>query len=125
MPRNPLVLAATLALLVGAAPPARPIDLSFMDQAPVRFLSDADTDLLNQTSELVLNEAKDGESRTWQGKESGSSGTITAVKSFEEKGHACRRIRVLTLARKATGGQSEALMDFCKIDGDWKILRMP
>jgi surface antigen len=91
----------------------------------VRFLSDADTDLMNQTIDLVLNEAKDGESRTWQGKESGSSGTITAVRSFEDKGHTCRRIRLLTLARKATGGQGETQVDFCKIDGDWKILRMP
>jgi surface antigen len=125
MPRNPLVLAATLALLGGAAPPASAVDLSFMDQAPVRFLNTADTDLMSQTVDVVLNDAKDGESRTWEGTERGTSGTITAVRSFEEKGLSCRRISMLTLARRATRGRSESLMDFCKIDGDWKILRMP
>lgn len=125
MLRSPFALAATLTLLVCAAPRAGAVDLSFLDQAPLRFLSSADTDLLDQTVELVLNEAKDGESRTWQGKESGSSGTVTAVRSFEEKGQSCRRISILILTRQATKGKGQSLVDFCDIEGDWKILRMP
>jgi surface antigen len=116
---------AVFALLVGAAPFAGAVDLSFLDQAPVRFLSDADTELMDATVGEVLEEAKDGESRTWQGAESGSSGTVTAVRTFQEGEHECRRIRLLTNARRATGGQAESMVDLCRIEGEWKLLRMP
>ena len=118
-------LAAILTISMGSATLTRAVDLSFLDQAPLRFLTDADMHLLDTTIGQVLEKAKDGESRHWQGKESGNSGTVTAMKSFELEGEPCRRIKIVTFSPSAVRGGGEALVDLCKIEGKWKILRMP
>jgi surface antigen len=118
----PLLL---LALLTTAPGLVNGFDLSFLDQAPLRFLTEADTRLLEATIGDVLAHAADGEGRSWTGAESGNSGTVTAVKSFVKNGLRCRRIEVVTSARKATMGGGRSQADLCDIDGEWKILRLP
>jgi surface antigen len=114
-----------IALLAGAPASSRAFDLSFLGQAPLRFLTDADTQLLSETINEVLTNAADGESRTWKGEQSGTSGTVTAVRTFAEDERRCRRIEIVTLSPRATKGRGSSLVDMCEIEGRWRILRVP
>lgn len=117
--------ASLLVLLTSAVGSLYAIDLGFLDQAPLRFLTDSDTRLLDETITDVLVNANDGESRSWKGENSANSGTVTAVRSFQKDARPCRRLEVVTLAPKAAYGRGTSLVDICEIDGEWKILRLP
>ena len=122
-------LAASLAALSGLVliipAPLPAVDISFLDQAPLRYLTDADTRLLDAAIVEVLEGAKDGEGHDWEGAESGNSGSVTAVRSFQKDGHSCRRIEIVTRARQASLGGGKSSADLCRIGGEWKILRIP
>ena len=120
------IAAVTLFPLLAVAPARLPaFELGFLDQAPMRFLTDTDTRLLDATVTDVLDNAKDGESRSWAGEDSTNSGTVTALEGFAKDGHQCRRIEIVTLAEQASKGRGSSRLDLCKIDGEWKILRVP
>jgi surface antigen len=125
MPRKHHFATALLTLLCAGPGALQAVNFGFLEQAPVRFLSDADTALLGDTIIRVLNESADGESKTWQGEQSGDSGTVTAVSSFENDGRECRRVQIDTRAAKATRGGATSLMDLCKVGEEWRILRVP
>lgn len=110
-----------LAMAVPALVPA--LDLTFLDQAPIRFMSDGDIDRMEATVLEALDDAADGESRDWQGEESGHSGTVTAVRSFTEKDLACRRVEIVNRVPEAALGSATSMLDLCKIGDDWRILR--
>jgi len=112
------VVAATASVAVQA------LDLSFMDQAPIRFFNDADMKLMSDAADKALAEAKDGEEVQWSNDQTGSSGTITPVRSFTRQAKDCRRLKVVNLARQATRGSATSNLDFCNVDGTWKILTM-
>jgi len=98
------------------------LDISFLDQAPLRFFSDADLKLLSESVDKALDNAKDGEAVAWTNEQTGSSGTVTATRSFTREGHNCRRLEIANKAAKATRGSATSNLDFCKVDGTWKIL---
>lgn len=111
-----LGLATTPALVLA-------LDLTFLDQAPIRFMNDADIDLMEATVTEVLDQAADGETRNWSNDDTGHSGSVKAVKSFTEDDLDCRRVEITNLAAKATRGSASSMMDLCKIESDWRILR--
>jgi len=101
------------------------LDFSFLDQAPIRFLTDRDMQLLDAAVADVLDHAEDGERRSWSGEDSNNSGTVTALSTFDKDGRQCRRIEIVTLASQATKGRGSSKLDLCRIDETWKILRAP
>ena len=110
--------------LAGAVPAiALAFDLTFLDQAPIRFMSDAEIDMMEATVVETLDKAADGETLTWRNDDTGNSGSVTAVKSFSEGDLSCRRIEIVNQVAKATRGSASSMMDMCQIDGSWKILR--
>jgi surface antigen len=126
MPIKSTVTAAVFALSAAAAPAlVLGLDLTFMDQAPIRFFNDADLKLMGDAADQALDEAKDGEGVSWRNEQTGNSGTLTPVRSFTRGGKDCRRLDVVSLARQATRGSASTRVDFCKIDGAWKILGLP
>jgi surface antigen len=98
------------------------LDLAFLDQAPLRFFNDADLKLLSDSADKALDSAKDGETVAWDNEQTGSSGTVTPTRSFTQEGHDCRRLKVVNRAAKATRGSATSSLDFCRVDGAWKIL---
>ncbi len=66
---KPFASAFLLVLLTTAVGPLNAINLTFLDQAPLRFLTDAGMSLLDKTIIEVLMDAKDGESRSWKGED--------------------------------------------------------
>lgn len=97
------------------------INLGFLDQAPVRHFTSSDTELMTRTVDDVLDNAADGEMRDWRNEETGSSGEVTAIRSFDQQDMSCRRIRISNEARGTTGS---ADYDVCKVDGTWRVLRV-
>ena len=117
------VTAALFALSAIAAPTlVHGLDLTFLDQAPIRFFDDADLKLLSESADTALDNAKDGEAVAWSNEQSGNSGTLTPIRSFTRDGRDCRRLDVVSLARRATRGSATSRVDLCKVDGTWKIL---
>lgn len=115
--------AALFALSTIAAPAlVHGLDLTFLDQAPIRFFNDADLKLLSESADKALDDAKDGEAVAWSNEQTGNSGTLTPTRSFTRDGRDCRRLEVVSMARKATRGSATSRVDFCKVEGAWKIL---
>lgn len=120
---NNIVTAALLTFAATGAPFAvQALDLTFLDQAPIRFFNAEDMKLMSGAADKALDKAKDGEDIRWSNDQTGNSGTITPVRSFTRQGNDCRRLRVVNLASKATRGSSTSNVDFCMVDGTWKIL---
>lgn len=122
-PGNAIALAFVLSCL--AAAPAGAFDARFLNQAPIRFMNDADIAAMQRTVQEVLEEAKDGETRTWENPDSGNSGSVTAVESFARDDLPCRRIELVNHAERATAGEARSVMDLCRVEGTWKLLSMP
>ena len=115
--------AALFTLATIAAPTlVHGLDLTFLGQAPIRFFNDEDLKLLSDSADKALESAKDGEAVAWRNEETGNSGTLTPTRSFTRDGRDCRRLEVVSLSREATRGSATSGVDFCKIDGTWKIL---
>ncbi|MCG6862526.1 MAG: hypothetical protein LJE70_14795 [Chromatiaceae bacterium] len=118
-----LVKAAVLVFSAAAAPlPVKGLDLSFLGQAPLRFFNDVDLKLMSDASDQALDKAKDGEAVDWSNDTTGNSGTITPIRDFTRQGNECRRLEVVNRAAKATRGGASTQVDFCNVDGSWKIL---
>jgi surface antigen len=117
------VTAAFFAVSAASAPAlVQGLNLTFLDQAPMRFFNEEDLKLLSDASDQALDEATDGESVDWSNESTGNSGSLTPVNSFTRQGKDCRRLEVISQATKATRGSARTLVDFCKVGGAWKIL---
>lgn len=112
-----LIAAAMLSLNAQAVNP-----LWFLDHSPVRNLSKQDLAIMTETVDAVLADARNGETRSWKNPETGASGDVQALKSFEHDGLSCRRI---ALINQAKGQEARSVYDLCEVDGAWKILAMP
>ena len=118
-----IVTAALFTFAAAGAPGAvQALDLTFLDQAPIRFFNAEDLKLMSGAADKALDEAKEGEDVQWSNDQTGNSGTVTPVRSFTRQGKDCRQLKVVSLARQATRGSATSNVDFCNIDGTWKIL---
>lgn len=109
--------------LAAAAPAlALALDLTFLDQAPIRYMNDEDIGMMQTTVLAVLNQAKDGEERDWRNDKTGNSGSVKAIRSFSEKGLSCRGIQIDNRVARATPGGASSTHELCKVGDEWKIL---
>jgi hypothetical protein len=119
--------ALSAAILIAAATtfPAYAFDYSFLNQAPIRFFSDADIQQQDAALQAVLNDPKADASRSWQDAKTGNGGEITSLYSYAKDGLECRRVRIVTHAKQARGGTAKSLVDMCKVGDTWKFLSAP
>jgi surface antigen len=108
-------LAAALAAAVGMA---HAQNLGFMRHSVMSYVTPADATLM-QKNYLEALELPDGHMSTWSNPRTGASGTATPLKSFREKGMACRQLEMSTTAGGQTGNGQFV---FCKTGAGWKIL---
>jgi surface antigen len=80
---------------------------------------------MEQTIEAALAEAADGETRPWENPATGSSGEVTPLETYRRDDLTCRRARVVNQAPRATDTAKGSVLDFCRIDGVWKIADVP
>jgi surface antigen len=117
-------LLATFVALSTATVPAlvQALDLTFLDQAPIRFFDNTDLKMMSDAADQALDKAEVGEAVNWSNEQTGNSGNLTPTRSFSRDGKDCRRLEIVSLARKATRGSATSRVDFCNIDGTWRIL---
>ncbi len=118
-----MVVAALAATLMSG--PAHSVNWRFLDYSPVRFFNDTDWALFKLTGRELLEEAPDGETRTWENPDSGNQGVMKAVTTYKSKvGLKCRQLRI----RNTTNGglTSEATVHVCKHPtGKWEFSEAP
>ncbi len=112
--------AATLSLILLTTPALAGINAQFLLLDPIRFFTDADWEIENETAVAAAENNADGETSTWENKDTGQSGTITPLRSYtNKKSETCRAIRFTNRKDELT---SENTILACKqADGDWYI----
>ncbi|MCP4993077.1 MAG: hypothetical protein GY934_04715 [Gammaproteobacteria bacterium] len=91
----------------------------WLENSSVYEFTDRDWDLLRDAGLKALNQGKDGVAAQWTNSDSGHSGSITPLDTFEREGMRCRITRFVSVSDIMTG-RSEFLL--CKIpSGEWKV----
>ena len=99
--------------------PAAP--MGYLKDSPVGKFNDEDMSLFQGASKKALNEAADGETIEWKNATTGSSGSISPLKSFDQGGFKCRNVRVKNQHKSLRGSQT---LKMCQqSDGEWKIAK--
>jgi len=118
-------LSAAILIAATTAFPAYAFDYSFLNQAPIRFFTDADIQRQDTALQAVLNDPKADASRSWQDEKTGNGGEVTSLSSYAKDGMECRRVRIVSHARQARRGTAASLVDMCKVGDTWKFLSAP
>ncbi|MCP3667260.1 MAG: hypothetical protein GY696_32995 [Gammaproteobacteria bacterium] len=91
----------------------------WLENSSVYQFTDKDWDLLRGVVLGALNHGEDGKRAEWNNPDSGHSGSITPLDTFEREGMRCRKTKFVTASDIMTG-RSEFLL--CKIpSGEWKV----
>jgi len=100
---------------------AHSVNLRFLAFSPVRFFNDQDWKLLEQTSDDLLANARDGESREWKNPKTGHHGSMKALRTYKNsEGETCREVQFSNFARDMSG---QSRWHLCKQpDGRWLIV---
>jgi surface antigen len=92
---------------------------AFLDNAPMTYFTEEDMGMYQDALRQALNEAGDGDTRTWSNPATGASGEITPVRTMGEQDTTCRVMRIRSTARGYTETGSYKV---CKQDGGgWTI----
>ncbi|MDZ7651767.1 MAG: RT0821/Lpp0805 family surface protein [Burkholderiaceae bacterium] len=110
-----VALAATA--LVALAP-VQAAGLGFMAKGPMARFNDADMKLLNDAIAQARSAKDAGTAVEWANDKTGSSGSVTPVRAFEEGGLACRDLRVVNRHKQL---ESAGVYAMCqRKDGTWQ-----
>ncbi len=124
-------ITACMAVLIAAAPfviapTVQAAGLGFMSNTPLTRLSTADQKSLNDSVMAALNEAKDGEHRTWSSADAdtnskrGTTVDLVPTRSYQHGGRDCRNIQLSFTSKVQNDRMTPA---YCKLDdGTWKLL---
>ncbi|MEQ9115604.1 MAG: RT0821/Lpp0805 family surface protein [Rickettsiales bacterium] len=86
-----------------------------------QYMDDQDKMKMKQASYTALENSKSGQTTEWNNPDSGHSGTITPVKTYEESGRYCREY---TQTVNIGGKTHEAYGTACRQDdGSWEIIK--
>ncbi len=111
--------AVALAALVFVAAPAFASNVMFLNDTALSKMNDEDLEIARAAARDALDNAADGESRRWGNAQTGASGVITPISTYEQDGTACRRTEFFN---EAQGVQGRSVFEFCRqADGTWRI----
>jgi hypothetical protein len=118
MQRCSFLTAVSLAALVVSAS-AFGQGYRWLDTSPIQHFTDEDWTLLRSTARDVLDNGADGSEDSWENSDSGASGSIKVLNTYEKDGLRCRRTY---FANSAGGFHGTGIFNLCKVaDGTWKI----
>ena len=106
------------ALLAAGAGIATAQNLGFMRDSVMSFMTQEDAAMIGRNYQEAL-ALPDGHTSTWSNPRTGHSGTASPLKSFQQKGMACRELEMSNTAR---GQTSRNVFVFCKTASGWKIV---
>lgn len=106
------VLCAATLLAAGAVPAiAQTGNLNFLRDAPVTHFDKADIALFRRTTTAALDEARDGETRTWSNSDTGSSGDVMVLRTLPAAEPKCRELKI---TNRAAGRSHTERALFCR-----------
>ncbi|MGB5733934.1 MAG: RT0821/Lpp0805 family surface protein [Thiohalocapsa sp.] len=111
-----------LACLFGLSGSAMGAVYGFLDQAPMRYFSAEDMAMMSAAMDTVLAAPDDNQGQTWRNDKTGHHGSVVSLRTFEQQGMRCRRLRI---DNHAEGNDERSTADLCQVDGVWKVLRLP
>jgi len=112
-----LVAPCVLAFLVLGGNLAIASNLGFLRDSPLSKMTPEDLKLMRATLHDALDHGAIGEPKRWENPKTGASGVVTALKSYERDGAACRIVEIFN---EAQGFSGRTRYDFCKQpDGSW------
>lgn len=115
-------LSAFLLAVAIVAPPlsAQASNMGFLEFSPSAYFNNRDWDLVRETATNLLDNAKDGASKTWKNEENGHNGKLTVLKTTAQYGTTCRAMEVFSDAIEV---KTTRVVTMCKNkEGEWKVL---
>lgn len=110
---------AAAALALAASPLGAQSWKGVMKNAPGELLDEEDVRLFSEASNKALDEAPDGQSVSWENPKTRHGGEVTVVRSFEWQSHPCRELH---FSNRAQGRQADGNLNWCKVDGKWRLV---
>jgi surface antigen len=108
-----------IALVIGlllVASVTQASNLRFLKDAPIYEFTPVDTAMFEAAIDTALNEKQDGEKLAWQNKDTGVSGLLNPLSTFQENDTICRNLRIVNRAKNKI---AESTYKFCKQDDSW------
>jgi surface antigen len=96
-------------------------NLRFLKDAPIYEFTPADTAMFEEAIQTALDEKQDGEKLAWQNKDTGVSGLVNPLKTFQENETTCRNLRIINRAKSKI---AESVYKFCKKDDSWVAIEL-
>lgn len=119
MSRKFYACSGLLIAVLAAAAPAFAAYIDLLKDSPISYFTEEDQEIFNKTLKDTLNDGADGETRTWSNSNTGASGEMTALGTFDRNGLTCRTLSVIN---NADGLSATRKFTFCKTEpGEWKI----
>lgn len=116
------MLVPLLLCLLGLSSAAMGAVYGFLDQAPMRYFSAEDMAMMSANIDAVLADPNDDQEQSWSNDKTGNRGSAVSLRTFEENGMHCRRLRI---DNHSQGNDERGTADLCQVDGRWKVLRLP
>ena len=112
-------LLIALALAAASTTAAAQSWVGLLKNTPAERFDKEDTEIFVATSDKALDQTPVGQTLSWENPKTRHHGTITVLKSYESKGRACKDLRV---RNEAGGRKGDNQLNWCKVDGKWRLL---
>ena len=115
----PLRISVAVLLVSLACTPLAAQNVMFLDRSPITYLTEADKQILGQSLEQALQEARDGDVVEWHNPDTGHHGSFRILDTHKDFGTVCRNVLIRTYAGGLDGGGRYRLCDAG--DNDWRF----
>jgi surface antigen len=92
---------------------------SIFRNTPAERFNEQDYNLLLAATHKALDDAPKDQPVEWANSATNHRGDVTATRIFESKGRACKELR---LRNEADGRKGESIVNWCQVDGTWRLL---
>ena len=108
-----------LVLALGCASAAAQQWASTLKNSPAEVLDEEDNKLFLATMRQALERPADKQPLGWQNPKTGHRGDVLVLKTFPSRGRECKELLVRS---EAQGRKAEDSLNFCRIEGEWKLV---
>lgn len=86
---------------------------------PMEFFDEDDMRLFLDASRQALGRPADDQVLGWENPKNGHRGDVKVLRAFESRGRDCKELQV---RGEAQGRKGDTRLNYCSIDGQWKLL---
>lgn len=122
--RSPLALSTAMIMTIwlsASFDAAQASNLRFLEFSSTALFDDDDWNHLPEAARDALENNDDGAERVWENPETGNNGRIVPVRTYEDFGTTCRRLRITNNAEDRT---ATSMVNLCRdVEEDkWKVV---